>query len=114
MFVFFVWKGARKGVCGRDFLQGFLRDRKNPYEQAKNAPGEKGRERGEGRDPSVSQSLSTCGCVSKNVFRFLKVSLGFLKKPLKQQGFLRFLLKKTERNLGVFSFLGDGWPDVSL
>ena len=48
---------------------------KNPDKQAKNAPGEKGRERGEGRDPSVSQSLSTCGCVSRNVFRF---SLRFL------------------------------------
>ena len=76
MFVFFVRKGARKGVWGRGFLSVFVfKDRKNPDKQAKNAPGEKGRDRGEGRDPSVSQSLSTCGCVSRNVFRF---SLRFL------------------------------------
>ena len=81
MFVSFVWKGARKGVCGRDFFQGFLRDRKNPYEQAKNAPEDKRRERGEGRDTSVSQSLSTCGCVSREVFKFsLRFLWVFLKK----------------------------------
>ena len=88
-FLRFVCKKLKKPLClyflcgrvpGRGsaaviFFRFVSKDLKKPYKQAKNAPGEKGRERGEGRDPSVSQSLSTCGCVSKDIFRF---SLRFL------------------------------------
>ena len=93
----------------------FEKTRGIPINKLKTPHGEKGRERGEGRDPSVSQSLSTCGCVSKNVFRFSLRFLWVFSKNLENNKVSSgFFLKKTQRNLGVFSFLGDGWPDVSL
>ena len=70
------------GSAAVNFFGFVSKDPKKPYKQAKNAPGEKGRERGEGRDPSVSQSLSTCGCVSRDVFRFSLRFLWFFFKNL--------------------------------
>ena len=59
-----------RGSAAVIFFRFVSKDLKKPSKQAKNAHGEKGRERGEGRDLSVSQSLSTWGCVSGDVFRF--------------------------------------------
>ena len=87
---------------------GFVsRDLKKPYKQAKNAPGEKGRDRGEGRDPSVSQSLSTCGCVSRDVFRFSLRFLWVFFKNLKNKKVFRVFFKPKE-TLVFLAFLGTG------
>ena len=97
-----------RGSAAVNFFGFVSKGLKKPYKQAKNTPGEKGRERGEGRDPSVSQSLSTCGCVSRDVFRFSLRFLGFFLQNLKNNKVSRGFFKKPKETLVFLAFLGTG------